>query len=1455
MIIIKIKNKMMKYSLKIIFFENIFIFILLLKFCANTDCLSHSFHDLKYAKALTLENGYHLMITRTGIFTFYPSLNSFSYSYNFTDAQIMQDTLNSMEGTMNQVEISQFTGEEGGKRYVVCIANDYIYFMNEKGVVFNNFKITDLDASYTLSLLSYIYSDGNYFFVIAYNSGNLLMLRYYKIYKQNNKYEITLVKSNQFTPTIYGNIYSINPNGLSCQVMISSNDGKVLTCFESLKNDNKLAAFTFKPDNDNDNFDLLYTNTNFLGNFDNKEATFVKASLNNDKSKALVCYSVTNQDFVKCIYYDINTKLFNDLSLYTNVCNIQYFGFNIYYFDKTSEYILTCIGPNKDAFIFVRLNSDYSINGNNDDKSFNQNTFQYCTYYDLSSIIYVSKYKKYTAILNSECGGLTNVRVFTLTDSNCITLTPGEEELYPEATALTTIITTLPNIETTIPMPETTAPIIITTSPIIQTTIIETTTPETTIPKIITNFPEVETTIVYSTIINNIPETSIPISITTFPNIITTTINNPPLFSTIPGIKKETNFFTEKLCEDNKIYFEGKCICDKNKGYYSINYNEFNNECYKLEDLPKNIYCNNKTHSCEFCYKSCGTCNKGGDLSENNCLTCALDYVKEKEDDETSNCVEKCNYLFYYNSFNQYSCTEDEQCPQEASLIVRNKDKCTSKCLNEGPNIYQYNGECISSCPENTFSNIYYICQIKNTAICSTSEFKLNLEENIAQENVKLVAKNYATEFQYTLNHISKFTSTNFTMILYKNSSCIDELKLNITKIKYDSCIQQLKKDNNIDENKDLIIAVIDIVNLNQSFTSFGFFHPETGEKLDAIKSCSDKNVTMYEDLLSLLNDPLALQLLEDQKINIFDLNDAFYKDICFHFNSPNGKDATLQDRMKAFYPNATLCDAGCKNKGINLTTMKAECECTFQDLLSKNIYENDLFGNNIIIKESLQEITDMLNNLNVEVLTCYKDVFRYEYFKKNKSGFIIIALFILYTICIIYYYTITKNETTRYIYNLTEKYILHIAKNIPKSLPKFKNKKIKRKMTYCPVKKKIKNSNIDNKSKDKMEDNNTNKLKEKIKDKSKDKINIKRKDKEKSKTKIIGKNYNNKGSNRKNRENKTNIYKLKKTKKSQSSRKINFKQINILNFNIKSLKNIKGKRNQSKENNSIKKTSRSRSSSRLTNYNNTKVQFINNKIKEKGEIINKSFRPDFLSNKNDNFNVDIKEFLEPSLDNMDYDDIIDLDKRKFCQYYCEKIKDNHIIINSFFIQEIIKRRAIKIAIFIVTIDIYILTNGLFFSDSYISEIFNSTEKETIFSFIPRSIDRFLYVTIVGNIIEIILTFFFVEEIKIKQIFLRNKDNSLNIRFEIAELIKDIFKKIKILIIISYIVIIFSWYYLSCFNNVYPNLNNEWIISSIFIIIIMLILPFIITFLETSIRFTSIQMESEKLFKLSLLLA
>ena len=88
---------------------------------------------------------------------------------------------------------------------------------------------------------------------------------------------------------------------------------------------------------------------------------------------------------------------------------------------------------------------------------------------------------------------------------------------------------------------------------------------------------------------------------------------------------------------------------------------------------------------------------------------------------------------------------------------------------NDETHIFQYNAQCLSSCPDGTEPNSNNICQIIKTNVCTSSEFKLNLDEAINEDNVKLTAKNYATEFYYTINHITKFTSSNFTMILYND--------------------------------------------------------------------------------------------------------------------------------------------------------------------------------------------------------------------------------------------------------------------------------------------------------------------------------------------------------------------------------------------------------------------------------------------------------------------------------------------------------------------------------------------------------------------------------------------------------------------------------------------------------------------------------------------------------------
>ena len=77
------------------------------------------------------------------------------------------------------------------------------------------------------------------------------------------------------------------------------------------------------------------------------------------------------------------------------------------------------------------------------------------------------------------------------------------------------------------------------------------------------------------------------------------------------------------------------------------------------------------------------------------------------------------------------------------------------------------------------------------------------------------------------------------------------------------------------------------------------------------------------------------------------------------------------------------------------------------------------------------------------------------------------------------------------------------------------------------------------------------------------------------------------------------------------------------------------------------------------------------------------------------NNEINIHKYLEPTLENLDYDDVIEEDKRSFCEYLGEKVMKNQLIINILFIYEEIRPRSIKITILVLTIDLFFLINNL----------------------------------------------------------------------------------------------------------------------------------------------------------------
>ena len=285
------------------------------------------------------------------------------------------------------------------------------------------------------------------------------------------------------------------------------------------------------------------------------------------------------------------------------------------------------------------------------------------------------------------------------------------------------------------------------------------------------------------------------------------------------------------------------------------------------------------------------------------------------------------------------------------------------------------------------------------------------------------------------------------------------------------------------------------------------------------------------------------------------------------------------------------------------------------------------------------------------------------------------------------------------------------------------------------------------------------------------------------------------------------------------------------------------------------KKINKGNNESILNNDENSGRQFLvkNLPINDKFIIMKNSFDKNnhFLSTETNEENINIKEYITTDFNDMDYNKAIQNDKRNFYEIFKEKIIYNQNILNTFYFNDHMRPRTIKIMLYILEIIFYSFINGLFFNEKYISEIFHSKKEERFFTFIPRSINRLVYTSLIGVIIGFILGLFFVNIRKIKGIFKKEKNDILFLKYEITKTIKNVKIRNNIFIATSFISNILIWYYVFCFNNIYPHMRNEWIKSNIIIILIMQIFYFFICLLKAICRYMSIKSRCQLLYKIN----
>ena len=448
--------------------------------------------------------------------------------------------------------------------------------------------------------------------------------------------------------------------------------------------------------------------------------------------------------------------------------------------------------------------------------------------------------------------------------------------------------------------------------------------------------------------------------------------------------------------------------------------------------------------------------------------------------------------------------------------------------------------------------------------------------------------------------------------------------------------------------------------------------------------------------------------------------------------------------------------------KGINSTTMKLECDCKINNLISNNFLSNNLW-----VKSQVDQIEELLDQSNINILKCGSNLFKFGKISSYVGSYIMFSLLIIQIIITLLYFLTSIKPLKIYIFTLLNSYLIY-AKKKENNPPKKKKKVL---MTGY-----IKNGS-----------NNTSKKYE---------------------------------------------YKSSNTEylKSMNSNMKN-KVLTILNSN----------RDLLKPNNAYKNIKNSKS----------KFSFLP-KLKNNKKYLNT--KRESTINKKNTYDIILDDYLETDFQDMAFDEVIKREKRSFCEYFKEQIKLNLIIINVIFKNEPFRPRTIKLLLLIIDIVLYLFINALFINEEYISNLFHSTN-ESFFSFIPNTINRMFYASLVKVIVSYIIYCFFIEEKTIKGI-LNNKNNTEKlIKIKIDKIMHQALKRFIYFIIFSYIITLFILYYITCFNYRYYYIIIEWIKSSIFIFISIQILNILIIFAESSLRYLSFKTNSEKIYKLSLFLA
>ena len=192
--------------------------------------------------------------------------------------------------------------------------------------------------------------------------------------------------------------------------------------------------------------------------------------------------------------------------------------------------------------------------------------------------------------------------------------------------------------------------------------------------------------------------------------------------------------------------------------------------------------------------------------------------------------------------------------------------------------------------------------------------------------------------------------------------------------------------------------------------------------------------------------------------------------------------------------------------------------------------------------------------------------------------------------------------------------------------------------------------------------------------------------------------------------------------------------------------------------------------------------------------------------------------YNEKQLNELGFRSALKYDKRCFIQLYYSFLKVDHIIIRILNTTDY-NSRIIKIYLCYYNFSLSYTVNAIFFNDDTIHQIL---EDEGKFNFIYQ-LPQIIYSSIISSFLGIIIDFLALSENNILEF--KDERDVNNVKKKGKVLIRNLEIKFIIFFISSFLIMLFFWYYLTCFCAVYKNTQYHLIKDSLIGFVTSLLIP------------------------------